>query len=226
MPSHTIHSALTQMFYDLPGAPWDSPVWQDVTGVRFSLFPPDDAHLPSGWSREMATDISSYFDKFRALKTEDQKIKFSSGKGQADTVPGRKIWRDWVTKGWKEWKIHSKIVDVLLAENLHPFTIAAQTGNVESWPDGHQWTPLAVDPVGTELFGEECWANGMARVRLELRPTIKALTQRTWITLYNSLNRSKVRIALLESEATKAFEGSYSITLSFYVLTLPPRFGP
>ena len=106
----------------------------------------------------MATDIATYFDKFRACKTEDEKMKFASQNKGAETVPGRKAWRDWVTDGWKSWKVHAKIVDVLVAEDLHPLTLMEQSGSMDNWPDGNQWTPLAVDPVGTALFGEECWS--------------------------------------------------------------------
>jgi hypothetical protein len=204
MPSHTIHSALTKMHYDLPGAPWIFPAWKDLTGVRNGLFPTEDHLLPLGWSPATAEQISSYFDQFRACKKEDDKIKFSSAKKGGDVIPGRKLWRDWVSDGWKKWKIHAKITDVLVAENLHPFMIAAQSN---SWPDGAEWTPLAVDPVGTALFGEDSCNDGLGRLKSELRSTTKALIQRTWMILYNQHTRSKVRIAHLESEAIKAFEG-------------------
>ena len=205
MPTHTIHCILTKMYYDCNEAPWNFDTWKELTGVRHGLFPKDDEQLPANWTRQTSNEIGSYFDQFRALRTEDQKSKFSSANGNSQMVPGRQAWRDWVTKGWKKWKIHNRIIDVLLAEELHPYTLAAETN---SWPDATQWVPLAIDPVGTALFGEQCYSPGKERVDPALRPTIGALITRTWIALYISFNRSKARIDLLESEAIKAFEGS------------------
>jgi len=204
MPTHTIHYILTQMYYDYNEAPWNFDTWKELTGVRHGLFPKDDKQLPTNWTRQTSNEIGSYFDQFRALKSNNQKSKFSSAKGNSQMVPGRQAWRDWVTKGWKNWKIHDRIVDVLRAEELHPYTLAAETN---SWPDATQWVPLAIDPVGTALFGEQCYSPGKERVDPFLRPTIRALITRTWVTLYTSFNRSKARIDLLESNAVKAFEG-------------------
>ena len=66
MPSHTIHSTLTQMYFakEHASALWDYPVWQELTGVHHGLFPADNNKLPAGWTRQTATDITSYFDQF------------------------------------------------------------------------------------------------------------------------------------------------------------------
>jgi hypothetical protein len=210
MPTHTIHCILTQMFHGYKEAPWNFDMWKELTGVRHGLFPSDDEQLPAGWTRQTSNEIASYFDQFRALRTEDQKHKFSSAKANS-SIPGRQAWRDWVTKGWKKWNIHDKIIDVLRAEELHPYALAAET---HSWPDASQWAPLAIDPVGTALFGEQCYSPGKERVDPALRQTIQALITRTWIALYTSFNRSRARIDILESEAIKAFAGS---PVSFYL---------
>jgi TATA-binding protein-associated factor len=210
MPSHTIHSALADMFHKSKGAPWTFPVWQDLTGVRQGLFSTEDNHLPAGWTRHTATDISSYFAQFRVLKSEDDQVKFSSGKKDVCLFPGRKAWKDWINRGWKKWKIHDKIIDVLVAERLHPFILTESTG---SWPDANDWVPLAVDPVGTALFGEES-LDSTDRVRNDLRAATRAIIQRTWIFLHNSHKRWKNRIVQLEGEVTMAFEGSCSSFLA------------
>jgi hypothetical protein len=133
-------------------------------------------------------------------------------------VPGRKAWRDWVADVWKKSKIHEKIIEVLSSENLHPYTLS-QCDSPGTWPDAAQWVPLAIDPVGGALFGEECYSD-MERVRSPLRHTLKALITRTWILLYNSLNRSKKNIATLESDAIKAFQGLYPFNLFDFILNV------
>lgn len=208
------------MHYDFDGAPWIFPTWKELTGVRHGLFPKDDAQLPKGWTRQTANEIHSYFDQFRALTTEDQKLKFSSikaSKKSTQMVPGRKAWRDWVTKVWNDSKIHEKIITVLSAEGLHPYTLASQG---DSWPDAAHWVPLVLNPVAGVLFGEECYSNGMERVRACLRNSTKALITRTWILLHNHLERSKKRIAILESEAIAAFEGSYDLLVFEFILNV------
>jgi TATA-binding protein-associated factor len=188
MPTHTIHCALTQMFHDYKEAPWNFDTWKELTGVRHGLFPNDDEQLPARWTCQTSNKIGSYFDRFHALKTEDQKHKFSSAKADSQMVPGRQAWRDWVTKGWKSWNIHGRIIDVLRSEGLHPYALAAE---LNSWPDASEWVSLAIDPVGTSLFGEQCYSAHKERVDPTLRPTIKALITRTWIALYTSFKRSK-----------------------------------
>jgi len=210
MPSHSIHSALTQMFYDVGGAPWDFTVWKELTGVHHGLFPDADYQLPNGWTRQTAINISSYFDQFRAITTTTERIKFSSQGPKKDVqlVPGRKAWRDWVTKLWKDSKVHQKIIDILLSENLHPFHIIAQDPSA-GWPDADHWIGVAIDPVGTSLFGEDAWFPGVERLHSKLRPTVKELVQRTWIVLYNLRDRSEARLNALKSKAVEAFEGQY-----------------
>jgi hypothetical protein len=207
MPSHTTHSALTQMYLVADGAPWAFDTWKEITGVLHGLFPPSDKHLPRGWNRQKANDVSSYFDQYRAKTTEDAKIKFSSMKKDAQMVPGRKAWRDLVVKIWKDSKIHETIIKVLSDQNLHPYTILFQSGDSSTWPEADHWVPLAVDPVGVALFGEECYSDGIERVRPVLRSTTRALITRSWILLYAGLERSKKQYSDLESKAIAAFEG-------------------
>jgi hypothetical protein len=220
MPSHTIHSALTQMFIDAQ-APWGFPQWQSITGVKNSLFPEDDSLLPKGWTRVNANAIRSYFDQYSKKKKEDDKIKFASGRAGGDQLPGRDFWRKWVANGWKEWKLHSKVIEVLSSENLHPLTLAlnSKTGSLDAWPPGAQYIPMAVDPVGSTLFGPEALDN-FGRVTSELRQTTQALIQRTWTNLYNQVQRSKGRIVTLEKEATEAFNGG----VFFFLVSLLDAF--
>jgi len=113
MPSYTYASTLVKMYYDCPGASWTS-TWQDLSGVHYGLFPSDNACLPVGWTHQMAMDIATYFDKFHACKTEAEKMKFASQNKVAETVPSCKAWCDWLTDGWKFWKVHTKNFDFWL----------------------------------------------------------------------------------------------------------------
>jgi TATA-binding protein-associated factor len=195
-------------------APWDFPRWKSLTGIQNGLFPEDDSLLPKTWSREDANSVRSYFDQYSKKKKEDDKIKFASARAGGHQVPGRDFWRKWVTDSWKDWKIHSKIIEVLSIENLHPLTLAlnSKTRSLESWPPANQYVPMAVDPVGAALFGPEC-QDIFGRVQADLRQTTQALIQRTWTNLYNQVQRTKVRLAGLEEDATNAFNGRF---LLFY----------
>ena len=215
MPSHVIHGALVQMYYDLDGAPWCFATWKALTGVHNGLFPDDDNQLPIRWSRQTAKEISSFFDQFRACNTEEEKISFSSVKKSGTNVPGRTIWRDWVAKIWKDRGIHEKITEVLSAENLHPYALMDGNDSSAPWPPANMWVPLAIDPVALALFGEECYSDGVERLRVCLRSSTGALITRTWLVLYSGLKRSRKRIEALELAAIRAFEGSSSYSLLF-----------
>lgn len=224
MPTHTIHSALTQMYImpDCPGAPWNFSVWRELTGVRHGLFPADDDKLPKGWTRQTANEISSYFDQFRACMSEDEKIKFSSMTQEGvQMVPGRKAWRDWVTKLWKKAKMHEKIIEVLSAQNYHPYSLMNEEESPPSWPEAGIYVPLLIDPVGLALFGDECFSeSGREMVRVRLRNPVKAIITRSWLTLYTNLNRLKKSIILLEVEAIQAFEGDFETSDHLPYLTI------
>lgn len=204
MPSHSIHSALIKLFY-LDGAPWGWPVWQGLTGVKHGLFPEDDSQLPQGISRQDALEVLSYFNQYQALPTEDQKIKFTNQR-QGTMVSGRNKWRSWITAGWKTWKIHAIIEEVLTSEGLHPVTLMLTSDDMEAWPPSDMYVPIALDAVALALFGEESM-DSSGRLAAKYRTATQHLVQRSWITLHKQSNRNKARLAALEEAATKAFNG-------------------
>ena len=134
MPSHTIQSALIKLF-QVGGAPWGWKTWQDITSVHHGIFPTDDSLLPRGLTRKDVIEIESYFNQYEALPTEDAKIKFSAQQ-RGSHIHGRNKWRDWITAGWKSWKVHSRITDVLTNEQLHPLTLMLNSNDLETWPQG------------------------------------------------------------------------------------------
>jgi TATA-binding protein-associated factor len=217
MVNHTIHASLTQMFFDDPETrpPWNFPDWKAITGVQHGLFPQDDALLPGGWTRDQAEFVRSYFDQFNKKHTEEEKAAFSSARKNSNQVPGRQIWRDFVTKGWKMWRIHTRIAAVLSSENLHPLTLALSSkhGNMDKIPRSVDYIYGAIDPVARVLFGAEALdRNG--RLEMDLRRSLHGLIYRTWHNLRNQIVRSKDRLVILEKEAIEAFEGMLNVQTS------------
>ena len=204
MPSHTIHSALIKLFH-LDGAPWNWPAWQELTGVKHGLFSADDSHLPKGLSRQDVLEIESYFNQYQALPTEDEKIKFASQR-KGTLVSGRSKWRNWITTGWKSWKIHAVIEEALTSECLHPVSIMLTSKDLEVWPPGDMYIPIALDAVGLALFGGPAM-DSSGRLASKYRQATQHLVQRSWITIHKQTNRNKNRLVALEEAATKSFNG-------------------
>lgn len=211
MPAHTIHSGLLEMFSDDPGAPWTYHKWQTLTGVKSGLFSDVDNELPKDWDRTTANFVLSYFDQYNKKKTQDQRIQFAAARKGASEVPGRDLWRKFVTDLWKTHQIHAKITAVLSEEGLHPLqgALASRSGSIEKLPNSADYIGEAVDPVGRLLFGYECLDKEGVRVDMVLRSSIRALVYRTWLNLKNQIIRSKSRINQLEIDATAAFDSMY-----------------
>ncbi|KAF9455565.1 P-loop containing nucleoside triphosphate hydrolase protein [Collybia nuda] len=212
MPSHTVHSALIQMHLD-DGAPWVYPRWMEITGVTHGIFPDEDSPLPKGLTRQDLVYLRSYFDQYGKKVKEDDKIKFASATKNSAQVPGRRIWRQWVTDRWRDWKIHMRIISILKAENLHPISLALSAQEPDAvemtidtfWPPGKMYIPMAVDSVALELFGMEI-QNSRGAIPPRARGIVQALIQRTWKVIHNQVDRSQGRIRKVEEEAIRAFE--------------------
>jgi hypothetical protein len=212
MPSHTIQSALIKL-YQLDAAPWKWQAWKDITGIHHGIFPEDDNLLPQGFTRPDVLAIKSYFDQYQAQPSEEAKIKFSA-QTKGPHVVGRNKWREWITAGWKSWKIHSRITDVLTNESLHPLTIMLNSNDLETWPQGDTYLPLAVDAVAANLFGDES-LDTSGRLSAPYRHITQLLVQRSWINIHRQTVRNKNRLGALEDAATRAFNGKGSLRWFF-----------
>jgi TATA-binding protein-associated factor len=159
MPSHTPASALIKL-YSLDGAPWQWEAWKDRTGIRCGLFPGDDDHLPSGWSRQDVVDVLSYFKAYQNQKSEDDKITFATKKRGAPDYPGRQTWNAFVQKNWARWRIHTIIVDELKDWNIHPYDIVLRENLGLGWPGSDNFIPMILDSLGLKLFGEDAVIEG------------------------------------------------------------------
>jgi len=191
------------MYYASDGAPWKFERWKDITKVRFGLFPDDDDELPNGWTRDDAKYIYSYFQQFSRVSNKS-KMSFSSAKTNGNQIPGRNLWRTWVTGIVKDAGIHRIIAQTLTDICLHPVTLSISSKNGH-WPDGRTLLPLAIDPVGLALFGPEV-LDAVGRIDMELREWTQAIIQRTWTNLHSQFNRSQKKIKKLEEQATQAFQ--------------------
>jgi TATA-binding protein-associated factor len=182
MPSHTVHGALVKLWFALAESPWSFSAWQDITGVTNGLFPLDDSQLPKGWTRKSADDIASYFQQFRDKKSEDERIKFAGLQRRVgnDTIPGRALWRKWVTDNYsKHWDIHGRIARALTDANIHPLQLMKATGDFDDFPGASSYLPLGLDPIARSLFGPESFDKSN-HLKRELREPTLMLAQRTW----------------------------------------------
>jgi len=182
MPSHTAASALIKLFYVEDAVhPWDWSVWQDLTNIHHSLFPANNKHLPTGWSREDANDILPYFRMYEAQPTEQAKIKFATSTHGGVAPPGRRKWSAFITKSWEKWEIHPIIVEALNDHNINPVTLLnVQGGDLETaWPSADIYLPLAVDTVGVALFGLEAFGDAPLLTQ-DIRKSLTIMMQRSW----------------------------------------------
>jgi len=205
MPGHTPTGGLAKQ-HGKEGRPWIWVRWQELTGVHFGLFPADDGRLPDGWDRATSDEVAAFFDRFERIPTEEERIKFVSQRKGGHEIPGRGKFTSWVNALWKKCKMNDIIIKVLRQEELHPVNIMVALENLDDWPAGDSWIPLALDAVGLELFGPEAMTcNG--RLGTNDRNCVQIFIQRTWGNIRKTVIRSKVRIVTLERAALASFAG-------------------
>lgn len=188
------------------GLLWESPVWQEITGVKHGLFPADRRLSPQGWVGNDSDDIKSFLNQVASKATEEDKIAFVA-QTRGTVLPGRKKWKDWVNRLWRKCGIHERIIAIFSAQHCHPLSLSlVKTGDDVTWPSGATWIPTCLDVIAIELFGTDC-LDDYERLREEFRPTTQALVQRTWSYLTKRLERSQKRFAAYEDKAYEAFNG-------------------
>jgi hypothetical protein len=212
MPSLTPAIALIR-FHESDGFPWTMPTWQDLTGIKHGLFPDDDKLLPRGWTRRDAEDVQSYFNQYKDLSGEDQKKKFSAARDPS--VPGRKVWADFVSKSWAKWGVHGKIVECLYEQGVHPVTLIEEDATLESWPHAEAYIPIAIDAIALQLFGQEAFGES-EKLPFHLRKVLSIFVQRSWARIRVQFNTDKEKLPQLESAALTAFD---SVLLCLFLST-------
>lgn len=202
---------MAELYFCDDGAPWTFPTWQALVSVNHGLFPDDDSQLPKGWTRRDAQFIQSYLNQYSKMKSQDHKIRFAAARKNASEVPGRDLWREFITNCWKNKQIHAKVTTILTEEGLHPvqLALASKGGSLEKLPHSVDYVGEAVDPVGKLLFGFECLDRDGHRMDMNLRSATRGLIYRTWLNIKNQVLRSKSRIVQLEQDATLAFDSMF-----------------
>jgi hypothetical protein len=207
MPSHYVHSALVEMFHECKGAPWTFVRWQEITKCPGGLFPEDSALASHTWTASQTEDVRSYFRRYAGyIKTRDlpARLTFSLSSGQ--TAPGAELWRRFISKGWKSWKINDRITRILIQKRLHPAILARYSQTPDKLPESLHYIPRVVDAVGIELFGEEA-LDGLGNLSVDLIPMTKAIIQRAWGSICSKVKNAKKKMGALELEAQEAFDG-------------------
>ncbi|KAF5344438.1 hypothetical protein D9756_011277, partial [Leucocoprinus leucothites] len=206
MPSHTAASGLIKL-YELDGAPWKWPAWQERTGVLHGLFPDDDKHLPPGWSRQDARDVKAYFQAYIELKREDRKIQFATRpKGGGANFPGRAIWNAFVSRHWNRWGLHSVIVEEIREFDIHPTSVIARDSSLRGqWPHADAYVSMILDTLGMKLFGEEAFPEDCEVLPAGLRKALQVFVQRSWNTIRGQVKALRDRRYEIEATAKAAF---------------------
>ena len=207
MPSHYVHSALVEMFNECKGTPWTFVQWQEITKCPGGLFPEDNALASHNWTASQTEDVQSYFRRYAAyMETRDlpARLIFSTSSGQ--TAPGAELWRHFISKGWKSWKINDRITRILIQKRLHPAILARYSQTPDELPESLHYIPRAVNAVGIELFGEEA-LDGLGNLSVELISMTKAIIQRAWASICTKVRNAKKKMGSLELEAQAAFDG-------------------
>lgn len=206
MPQHTIHSGLLRLYYAYNnniGAPWNWDHWKSITSVQHGLFPRDDSRLPKGWTREMANAISTYFEAYRALKTEGDRLEFASSKA-ADNYAGRDYWRQWVRDMWPIWRIQLRIQKTFEECSIMPFQI--MKGN--DLTDVPESIPVsdAFDRIAYSLFGEDGLdLNG--KIKPNLRDSVNIFATRALQNIRSQATRLLTRMSDKERKIEAIFDG-------------------
>jgi len=207
MPSHYVHSALVEMFHECNGAPWTFAQWRETTKCPGGLFPEDGAPTSHKWTTSQTEDVRNYFQRYsRLMEGRDLQARLSFSLTSGQTAPGAELWRRFISKGWKSWKINDRITRVLIQKRLHPCILANHSETPDELPDSLHYIPRAVDAVGLELFGEEA-LDGLGNLSAKLIPMTKAIIQRAWISIVTKVGNAKKKMGALEQEARKAFDG-------------------
>lgn len=207
MPSHTAASALIKLF-SLNGAPWCWTAWQDITGIKYGLFPEEDQHLPPGWTRQNAIDVKSYFTAYMRQPTEEQKIAFAVNSKGVSSFPGREFWNAFVLRTWNSWGVHSIVADELRQHDIHPLNILIRENDIHAaWPTADMYIPVILDSVALRIFGEEAFPEGVEVLTTELRKCLQIICQRSWSSIRQQVGVMKSRHHEIEATALASFEG-------------------
>lgn len=204
MPSQTAATALIDLYFAVEGgAPWCWPTWKDITGIRHGLFHESDDKLPSGWTRQDANDVQSWFIHYHRESTENLE-------NIAASMPGRKRWNSFVQLRWETWKIHSIIVKALRECGVHPIQIIVNDGTRGAeWPKSDSYASNAFESIGMSIFGKDGLGLGEL-YPANIRRCISVFTQRSWTRIRQRLVSDVDSLESLEKESLATFKRAYA----------------
>lgn len=205
MVNHQNFAALIRLYYLDPGAPWKWDRWKELTDVRHGLFPDDDDDLPSGWSRDDARNIHSFFESYRALPTEEAKHAFVQApkKGRGDH-PGRLPFRKWVVKNWPRWKIWLLICQAFEAKGIT--YLQSMVDNESAELPKTMAIAEAFDHIAHALFGDDALTK-TGKVKVELRDPVKILAIRAATNLRSRSRGVISRIVEIGARIEQSLDG-------------------
>jgi hypothetical protein len=215
MPSHSASSAFTLLWVDCKGAPWNFPTWRQITGLGDGLLSDEDSTLPKGWSRQTAHDVLYYFDQYKSIDNETERLKFAQ-QTRGKVLPGQRSWREFITKGCAKWNLHGRIVEGLRAHNIHPLTLMISENNLDNWPSGELFIPEALETIGISLFGPEALDASTERLPLSLRNGLRMLVQVSWGNLRRQIQKNTGKLQSLELAAITAMEGKLCLFIFLF----------
>lgn len=212
MPAHRFHGALLNLFLE-DQEPWGRPQWQDITGIQHGLFPADDSQLPQGLTRDDANSLKSFFDQYKLIEKEDDRIKFASGRGKKAAVVGRGLWLAFTTSLWKKANLHNLIVTALRTAEVHPAELYSLSKK-DCFPFSGSYVPLAIDDVGMALFGMEA-LDASNHIPAHLRGGLHCFIMRSWDAVKAQITTAQTKLPGLQTKATDAILGK--TTCLFYL---------
>jgi hypothetical protein len=163
---------MIEPYYTIAGGqcPWKFPKWIGTTGLK-GLFGPEPGHHPSKWSLDDAAAVKTYFEAYLAKPTIEAKLSFASAQ-TSDDYRGRVLWKNFIIKKWKVWKVQSTILDVFISKSI-TYTQIMVASNMDNVPDTIPFSD-AFHQIAFSLFGFEALdANG--KVKHALRNPISTL---------------------------------------------------
>lgn len=162
MSPHSNAVAMIDLYYAIPGGqcPWKFPKWIATTGLK-GLFGPDDEYHPSEWSPDDTEAVKTYFEAYLAKPTIDAKLAFA-GARTSDDYRGRVLWKDFIAKNWKNWKVQSMILDAFAQKSI-TYTQIMVANDMNDLPDTIPFS-VALDQIAFSLFGADALdANGVVK---------------------------------------------------------------
>lgn len=153
MVQHTNHAGLIELYYAIPGAPWDWSAWKTITGIEEGIFPKDPRKIPAPMTPSGNKAVKTYFEAYRAIVSIEGRHNFASKQRKDSYNEGREHWRKFVTSNWRKWKIQATIHEAFGSHGI-TFIQVMVDNELNSLPPSISVSD-AFDTVAYDLFGDD-----------------------------------------------------------------------